>query len=220
MNSQRTSRFRQGTGGRNRRGSAFPQPFVIHRTRHRRQHESYQQHADREGGGGDQEHHGKAVVQRQRKRQRRADHPCQRKLGAHHRAEHHDFTRLAVGVFPRQREDLRHGGVGDRRHQHPGGDQRQVVAVKSEQQAVADRHQAAQQDQPAPVAAGVRTFGEQKTDHDAGHGVGGVKQADPQRPHLDLGGQKQAERRRQQRAGNAGEKSDQQECGKDGIDAQ
>ena len=66
-------------------------------------------------------HGGKAIIEGQHKGQRRANHPRQRQLGAHDRAEHHHFPRRAVGILPGQGEELRHGGIGDGRQHHPAG---------------------------------------------------------------------------------------------------
>ena len=112
--------------------------------RNRGQFDRNQRQADRKDARRNREHGGKAIVERQHKGQRRANHPRQRQLGTHDRAEHHHFPRRAVGIFPRQGKELRHGGVSDGCQHHPAGDQRQIVAVEGKQQRIAYRHQTAE----------------------------------------------------------------------------
>ena len=131
--------------------------------------------------GGNRKHGGEAIIQRQHKCQRWTNDPRQRKLRTHYRTEHHHFARRAIGIFPRQGKKLRHRGIRHRGQHNPAGNQRQIVAIKSEQQRVSHRHQAAKHNQPPAIAPAVGALSQRQADQYAGNGVNRIEQSYPER---------------------------------------
>ena len=115
-------------------------------------------------------------------------------------------------MLTRQRKHLRVGGGAEAGKHHADDQQQVIITVPGEQREPQRTQHAAEEDQRFAVASFIRTAGEKLADQNADHRAAGKEQPDQRRPYLDLGFQKQAQRRGLQGAGDAGKKRHRQKA--------